>query len=197
MYGSVTRNTDQRGFSLTELLIVVGVAILLAATGLPMMEAALTQGEADTALNVVMSKMRLARQLSVDLRRVHRVTALQPNRVRLERRDLEGSWDLVVEELLPGGFEFRIEPGLPSEESLTPDRMGADSAIDFKNSNQILFRPEGSATDDAREPANGVAYLAYPGKLETARAVTVFGSTGRIRGWRFARDADSSWRWME
>ncbi len=191
------RGRGSRGFSLYELLIVAALGIILVATGLPLVESALRQAKADGAMNVVMSKMRLARQLAVDQRRVHRVTIVEPSRVRLERREIDGSWTTLVEESLPDEFAFRLVPGLPGDEASTPDGMGASRAVDLKNSNQLLFRPEGSATDAAREPANGIVYLAKEGKLESARAVTVFGSTGRIKGWRYAQYEGSSWGWTE
>jgi hypothetical protein len=47
-----------------------------------------------------------------------------------------------------------------------------------------MFMPDGSAQDTLGNIDSGVVYLGRVGELTSMRAVTVFGSTGRIRGWR-------------
>jgi len=51
----------------------------------------------------------------------------------------------------------------------------------------LIFYPDGSAQDDANVPGNfnyGIFYLSRPGDLYSSRAINVWGTTGRIRGWR-------------
>ena len=50
--------------------------------------------------------------------------------------------------------------------------------------NVICFNPDGSAQDINSNTNNGVVYLARTGSLYTSRAITVWGSTGRLRGYR-------------
>jgi hypothetical protein len=57
--------------------------------------------------------------------------------------------------------------------------------------------PDGSAVTSAGILSNGVVFVGEPLKVETNRAVTLFGSTGRIRRWIFNVDEnkfkDSTW----
>ena len=51
----------------------------------------------------------------------------------------------------------------------------------------VIFYPDGSAEDDASTPGNfnsGVIYITRPGDLYSSRAIDIWGTTGRIRGWR-------------
>jgi hypothetical protein len=52
-----------------------------------------------------------------------------------------------------------------------------------------MFGPDGSFVDPTGVPVNGTVFLGVPGQVETARAVTVFGSTGRVRGYRWIGSA--------
>ena len=48
----------------------------------------------------------------------------------------------------------------------------------------MIFYPDGSAQDDLGNFNSGVIYLTRPGDLYSSRALSIFGTTGRIRGWR-------------
>lgn len=111
---------------------------------------------------------------------------------------------------LPADVTFHVEPGVPTSPTTpptTPDGFGtAANAIDFNQSpsgagggSVIYFYPNGSA-QNAGPPAggvnNGVVYLGMPGQLATCRALTLWGYTGRIRGWRLVQNG-GAWQWVE
>ena len=50
--------------------------------------------------------------------------------------------------------------------------------------NCLIFYPDGSAQDDLGNFNSGVIYLTRPTDMYSSRAVSIFGTTGRIRGWR-------------
>ena len=64
------------------------------------------------------------------------------------------------------------------------------TAIDFDQGivagakNVIYFYPDGSAADVLGNVNNGVVYIARPGFIDSSRAITLWGATGRLRGWR-------------
>jgi len=60
----------------------------------------------------------------------------------------------------------------------------------------IYFQPDGSAQDVAGNVNNGVVYLGTPGQLPAQRAVTLWGYTGRIRGWTLIEVA-GVWSWVQ
>ena len=50
----------------------------------------------------------------------------------------------------------------------------------------IYFYPDGSAEDAIGNVNNGVVYVALAGNtgfINTSRAITLWGATGRLRGW--------------
>jgi len=48
----------------------------------------------------------------------------------------------------------------------------------------VMFVPDGSAQDLIGNFNSGVVYVGLTGNLFSMRAVSVFGTTGRVRGWR-------------
>ena len=59
-----------------------------------------------------------------------------------------------------------------------------------------MFLPDGSAHDLLGNLNNGILYLARNGDLYSSKAITVFGSTGRVRGWRLVSQAGAA-TWIE
>ena len=105
---------------------------------------------------------------------------------------------------LPTDITFRAEPGIPTTLATTPDHFGTGSpAIDFDQGvaggakNVICFNPDGSAQDINSNTNNGVIYMARAGSLNTSRAITVWGSTGRLRGYRLYPKAGGGSIWRQ
>lgn len=103
---------------------------------------------------------------------------------------------------LPLDIQFGVLPGFPTSAATVPDSWGAGAtAIDFDEGppvgggqNYVMFMPDGSSQDLAGNPNSGVVYLTRSTDLYSSRAVTVFGPTGRIRGWRLNNVAGvSTW----
>jgi Tfp pilus assembly protein FimT len=92
---------------------------------------------------------------------------------------------------LPTDVAFQTLPGIPTGSSAVPDGWGSGvAAIDFDQGvgagagNVVMFNPDGSAHDLQGNANSGVLYIARNGDLTSSRAITVFGTTGRIRAWR-------------
>ena len=164
------------------MLAIVMIAMSVASVGI---QSALENNRLDVSYRRTLTQMRRARQAAVDGRRVHLLTFTAPRTIRIDRIEADASLTLVEELDLEGDIEFTIESGVPTDAAETPDRFGtADVTIDFNGGNQVFFQPDGSAFDAAGQLSNGVIYLARPGELDTSRAVTLYGATGRIKGWR-------------
>jgi hypothetical protein len=110
---------------------------------------------------------------------------------------------LNVTYTLPDDIKFWIEPGVPNTATTTPDGFGtAGHAIDFDVNvgagglSNVYFYPDGTAEDSANNLSNGVVYIARQGELTSSRAITVWGSTGRIRGWRLYKQG-GGYAWQE
>jgi hypothetical protein len=149
--------------------------------------------------------MRQARDISVAQRQIYFVTlnnAVQPNTITVT----QGSTGTVVSSYaLPSDVAFDAEPGLPNSPIVaptTPDGFGTGAtAIDFDQGivagakNIVYFYPDGSAADALGNVNNGVVYIARPGFVDSSRAITLWGATGRLRGWRaYKNGAKYYWR---
>jgi hypothetical protein len=69
----------------------------------------------------------------------------------------------------------------------TPDLFGAptDVGVAFGLATSIQFTTDGTLIDGNGNPLNGTIFLAISNQPESARAVTVLGSTGRVRGYKW------------
>jgi hypothetical protein len=55
----------------------------------------------------------------------------------------------------------------------------------------MIFQSDGELVSAATlQPINGTVFLGVPGNPLSIRAITVLGSTGRVRGWK---GADARW----
>ena len=100
-------------------------------------------------------------------------------------------------------MQFQTLSGFPSSQASVPDGFGNGAvAIDFDQGvaggtkNQVMFLPDGSAHDTNGNLNSGIIYVARSGDMNNSRAITVYGATGRIRGWRL-QGAAGSLKWME
>jgi hypothetical protein len=104
---------------------------------------------------------------------------------------------------LPSDIQFQAVAGLPNSAATVPDGFGnATTAIDFDRgvagaiANQVMFMPDGSAHDTNGNWNNGIIYVGRTADLYSARAVTLYGATGRIRGWRLISFGGAP-KWLE
>jgi prepilin-type N-terminal cleavage/methylation domain-containing protein len=180
-----------RGFSLVEMLIVVVMIFIASSIAVMNVGPALNQNRVTNAYNTVLGTVRRGREQAVAERQIYILTfnkAVSPNVVTLARATVG---NVIATYALPDDITFRTEPGIPNTVATTPDGFGtASNAIDFDigvgagGSNVIYFLPDGSAKDKDGNFNNGVVYMARSGELLSSRAITVWGVTGRIRGWR-------------
>ncbi len=180
-----------RGFSLIETLIVLSLMMIASGIFFMSLQPALKDTRVTNAYNATLMTMRRAREQAIAERRVYLVTfnnAVTPNSITITRAATGVVTSTIT---LPTDITFRAEPGIPNTLATTPDHFGVGSPeIDFDQGvaggakNVICFNPDGSAQDVNSNTNNGVIYLARTGSLYTSRAITVWGSTGRLRGYR-------------
>jgi hypothetical protein len=161
---------------------------------------ALNTAKSNTGMEFVLGELRRAHQRAVDERRIYRVTFVAPQTIQVDVGQVaniativSGSAPIFTQAqlplTLPPGVQFAVVPGVPTTPQTTPDGFGTgNNAIDFDISNggggtQIYFQPDGRALDGANRLNNGVIYIAQPNNLFSSRAVSIYGSTGRLKGW--------------
>lgn len=178
----------QSGFSLVELLVVVGLFGTLSSIAYVQIGQSLAAAKADGAMRTVMSQLNLARELAISQRRYMQVRFLAPNRVQIVRTDVNTSGTVVGATILmtttfESGVTFNKIAGIPD----TPDAFGMPAAINFGTATTIQFGTDGQFIDQSGAPLNGTVVMTSPsGERMSSRAVTIFGSTGRVRAYRLA-----------
>ncbi|HEX3352751.1 MAG: prepilin-type N-terminal cleavage/methylation domain-containing protein [Terriglobales bacterium] len=212
---------ESRGFSLLELLIVLSLFMVVAGMTFITLQPGLKDARANQAFDQVMIQMRVARQRAIAERKQYIVCfgsgsaptgALTPmgtptaTSVQLFRWDAGTALSAAAQisaSVLPDDIQFQAVSGVPVNPTSVPDGFGSGiTAIDFDQGvgggvkNQIMFMPDGSAHDTAGSWNSGIIYVGRTGDLYSSRAVTLYGATGRIRGWRLINSGGSA-KWME
>jgi Tfp pilus assembly protein FimT len=170
------------GYSLIELIVILGImAVLSTIAGLQIIQAKSTL-QGDGGMRVVMTQMRTAREMAISERRCMIVTFIGTSVVRIIREEVPGPATTTLSTIeLESGMQFQLFNGLPD----TPDAFGKAQAVDFGAAATVKFTPDGTLVDANGNVINGSVFLTIPGENRSARAVTVLGSTGRIRGYRW------------
>lgn len=171
-----------RGFSLIELLVVIGIMAVVSATaGLQIIQARATL-QGDGGMRVVLAQMRMAREMAISERRCMQVVFIGTSAVRIVREEVPGPTTTTLSTVgIENDIEFLLTNGVPD----TPDAFGNTTATDFGSATTVKFTPDGTLVDANGNVTNGSVFLAQPGAFLSARALTVLGSTGRIRAWRW------------
>jgi prepilin-type N-terminal cleavage/methylation domain-containing protein len=185
--------TDERGYSLIEVMIVMCLIGVVAAMAVPVSSYFLQQSKADSASVFASTAIDSARDVAVAQRRNVLLTFVMPNKLRVERQDINAAGVVTGTTVLntytlEAGQEFKLFAGQID----TPDGFGAASATQFSGTGPYMFTSEGSLVDTAGDISNGTIFMAIPNQPETARAVTVFGVTGMTRTWKWRGQ-----KWME
>jgi prepilin-type N-terminal cleavage/methylation domain-containing protein len=181
---------SQSGFSLTELLVTLAVLMTGGAIAVMNISGAVRGSHVETAYQNTLDQLRFARQVAIDKRTVCRVDFAAPGTVSVTQAFADGTPVQTETITLPPDVQYTVVAGMPTPPTPTPDNLGnGATAIDFDrvaggSGTTIYFQPDGSALDAAGRTNDGVIYVARPNELTGARAITLLGTTGRIRGWR-------------
>ncbi len=198
-----------RGFSMIELLIVTIIIMIMGGVSFITLQPMLKQARVTNAYNTTLMALRLARENAVTQKGAYRVSFNSPTANSITVAPLTAAMAAcggatagaqwagasTFTYSLPSDVGFRIVPGVPTAPTATPDGFGvAAFAIDFDQgigaggATSVVFCPDGSAQDTVGNLNNGVVYMARASELYSSRAITLWGSTGRLRGWRLLQN---------
>ena|ERR1700757_4957884 len=190
-----------RGFSLLELIITIAIGMVMAGVTILALSPLFKQSHVDAAYDTTLSVVRSYRSQSISQSKRYIITFTPPGTITVQY------WGVgvpvspapvtVATYTLPQDIEFAVQAGFPTN---APDGMGNGStAIDFDqgmglgSQNYIMFMPDGSSQDTLGNYNSGVLYLTRQGDLYSSRAISVFGTTGRVRGWRLYDTSGNTW----
>lgn len=190
----------ERGFSMIELSVVIGLILIISAMAIFSYLPLLQDANFDSSMRQVLDQLRQAREYSIANRRYVQLTfptvviggVTQYQVVMTEMNSLTAGGGAAN----PVLSTVPIHP--PAQYLLlsaidTPDGfcLGAPAAaVEFKTVAggapvSILFQSDGELVDGASyQPINGTIFLGRPGQPTSARAITILGTTGRVRAWK-------------
>jgi prepilin-type N-terminal cleavage/methylation domain-containing protein len=194
-------SSEKHGFSLLELLVTISIGMTMAGVTFVALMPLFKQNNVDTAYDTTISVIRNYRNQSISQSRRYILTFTAPGTITVQY------WGVAVPVspppvtvatvTLPPDIQFAVQAGFPAA---APDSFGAGgTAIDFDqgmglgSQNYIMFMPDGSSQDTLGNYNSGVVYLTRPGDMYSSRAISVFGTTGRVRGWRLYNQSGNTW----
>lgn len=194
-------SSEKHGFSLLELLVTISIGMTMAGVTFMALMPLFKQNNVDTAYDTTISVIRNYRNQSISQSRRYILTFTAPGTITVQY------WGVAVPVspppvtvatvTLPPDIQFAVQAGFPAA---APDSFGAGgTAIDFDqgmglgSQNYIMFMPDGSSQDTLGNYNSGVVYLTRPGDMYSSRAISVFGTTGRVRGWRLYNQSGNTW----
>ena len=214
----------ESGFSLLEMVTVVSISLVLTVVSVMSLVPTMKQQRVTNAYNTTLAALRQARDNAVARRTSYSVTfanAVSPSpyaTITVAWAPATGETCLgpnppcyvpaTVTYQMPTDMSFIVQNLFPST---SPDNYGTGvTPIDFGytangstgGQSTIYFCPDGSAQDAEGGAGNcagswdgGVVYLGRSGELLSSRAITLWGGTGRIHGWRLYPNG-GSYQWV-
>lgn len=181
------------GFSVIEMMLVVLVIFIVTAMAMIALQPTWQQFKANAGSAQVKGALRQARELAIAQRTEVSVAF---------GADAYGDEEVTLNEyvvkngiMTPGAAPYLT---LPIEPSVTyqvytalpdtPDNFGNKSALYFNGAayttgTTLLFQSDGTFTDAAGVPINGSIFIGIGTIPSTGRAITILGTTGRIKSW--------------
>jgi len=203
------------GFSLLEMMVVALIILIVAKMSFMSLIPALKQQRVNNAYNTTLGAMRQARDNAVSQRTSYSVTfnitgSSGSITVAPTLSGFQGDQSTVTYKL-PTDVTFDAEP--PVATTPTPDGFGSGStAIDFGytasgsgsgGQTTIYFCPDGSSQNAVGGAgqclgnwSGGVVYIARSGEVLSSRAISLWGGTGRVRGWRLYSNGSGGYQWL-
>jgi prepilin-type N-terminal cleavage/methylation domain-containing protein len=218
------RSHRASGFSLLEMVSVIAISLVLTVIAVVSLVPVMKQYRVANAYNTTLAAMRQARDNAISQRTSYSVTfsnSVTPNTIVVAPvlptggTNFQGDQSSVTYKL-PTDVFFLAQGAVAS--TTAPDSGGGANfgtganAIDFGytangvgtgGQTTIYFCPDGSAQDAEGTGGNcagswddGVVYIARSGDLMSSRAITLWGGTGRIHGWRLYNLTSSTYQWV-
>lgn len=191
-----------RGFSLLELLITMAIGLTMASVAFMAMMPMFTSNHIDQAYDTTLGVIRTYRNLSITQSKRYILVFTPPRTITVQY------WGVgvptspapvtVATYTLPTDMQFATQagfptaPDIPGANATTPVQFNACTVIESGNPCLILY-PDGSSQDDQGNYNSGLVYITRPtSNMYSSRAITIFGTTGRVRGWRLYNQSGSN-----
>jgi type II secretory pathway pseudopilin PulG len=182
----------ESGFTLIEVMVVTLIIFTVAAMAILAMNPNIASARSDSAMREVMEQLRQAREYAIENRRYVSVTFPTVSNVpevvitQLNSKTANAGNDKVLSTL---PLQYPIQFCVCSMGD-TPDGFGNSAAIYFESTSNgpsggMWYESDGELIDGTTYlPINGTVFLGVTGQENLSRAVTVLGTTGRVRAYK-------------
>jgi prepilin-type N-terminal cleavage/methylation domain-containing protein len=197
---------NERGFTMIEVIIVVLIVLIISATAIVRTQPAIQQSRANAAMNEVLTAFRTAQSYAVQYRRFVQITfpsypgtKNQISIIALNHLTPGAGTDVTLSTItFANTVNYQLFSGFPD----TPDAFGNTTAVYFEGIDGgptagMYFQPDGTFVDTVGNPVNGTVFLGVNNFNITARAVTVLGSTGRVKAYFGVLGKSGSYGWAQ
>jgi len=206
---SKRKNKVELGFSLIEMVVVVALILVLMGFAIINITGSTQNARANAAMDALVDQLRQARELAIAKRRNVQISITSPNVITTTILTLPGETvppaipPVYLNDNVAGGLTFTLFASLPD----TPMGFGNSTAINLQQPTgggawTVMFGTSGAFVGTAQSastlyqtttnnPVNASIFLGIQGATNTARAVTIFGATGRVRSYHWT---GSSWQ---
>ena len=176
-------------FSLVELLILLACIGVVSGFVFIQATSVLPTFKSNSAMDQVIQQMRVARNTAIADRRAV-IVNISPaaGTMQLQQVPPNGGAPVTLSAVPLTGAQFCLIPGVPD----TPMGFGNAQAVNFVNAGNpgavvavTQFLSDGSFGAAVGAPVNGTIFTCIPGNNASARAVTILGTTGRVRPYRW------------
>lgn len=199
--GKRKKRAMEQGFSMVEVTVVLALAFVVMGFAVVNTMTSSFNAKANTAMDGLISVLRQGREMAIAKRRNVEVTFTSPNKIQLTVLTLPG--EVVPPAMAPvylndnaaGGMTFQLFGTLPD----TPMAFGNSQPINLQQPTgggtwSVMFTTSGAFVGSTQtaanlylttnnDPVNASLFMGITGKTATARAVTIFGATGRVRSY--------------
>lgn len=179
--------SSQSGYTLVEFCVTTIIIGLIATMAILQLLPTWRQNQSLAALNQVKTTLRQARETAISERRTIVVTFTNNNTINLFQvtepaNSVSANAYLIAP--IGGNVQFMTFTG----ETDTPDAFGLPAVptgtLFTAAVGNMQFNTDGSFGDSTGAPISGTVFLGVPNTPASASAVTIMGTTGRIRSYR-------------
>lgn len=179
---SIQASKSHGGFTLLEMVIVLGIIIVGSAIVIPVSRQMVRDADSDSSLELTATFLQGARNRAISERRNIVLTFLTDHSMQIERVEVPSGTQTVLDTLTLNGDEQFLKMDGTTD---TPDLFGNAANVNFTGTQPVMFTSDGSLIDSAGDVANGTIFIARPDAPDTARAISITGVTGLLRKWKW------------
>jgi len=210
------RHKRGSGFSLLEMMSVIAISLTVGTFAVLSLVPVMNTQHVTNGYNTTISALRQARDNAISQRTSYSVTfsnASVPNTIVVAPTltGYQGSLPSATYQL-PNDVTYLVQTAFGS--TPPPDNYGVGTAaIDFGypspgtgtgGQTVVYFCPDGSSQNSTGAGScagmnywsGGVLYVGRSSDLLSSRAITVWGGTGRIHGWRLYSKSGGGYQWL-